>query len=90
MRRLGRGRAVGHAAGRPGRVPGAGPGRYGRARAARHVHAQGPAAGRHGPGRSVRRGQAQHAQQARVPVVFPLQTVHDANEAHVDDQHVRR
>jgi len=69
---------------------GTGPGRHGRASVTRHVHAQRPTAGRHGPGRSVRRGQAQHAQQARVPVFLPLQTVHDANEAHVDDQHVRR
>lgn len=90
VRWLGRGRAVGHAAWRPGRVSGAGPGRHGCASATRHVHAQGPAAGRHGPRRSVRRGQAQHSQQARVPVFLPLQTVHDANEAHVDHQHVRR
>lgn len=90
VRGLGRGRAVGHAAGRPGRVSGAGPGRHGRARSARYVHAQRPAAGRHGPGRSVRRGQAQHAQQTRVPVLLPLQTVHDSHEAHVDNQHVRR
>lgn len=69
---------------------GAGPGRYGRARTARHVHAQGPAIGRHGPGRSVRRGQAQHAQQTRVSVLFPLQAVYDAHEAHVNNQHIRR
>lgn len=90
VRGLGRGRAVGHAAGRPGRVFGAGPGRDRRARVARHVHAQGPAAGGHGPRRSVRRGQTQHAQQTRVAVLLPLQTVHDAHEAHVADQHVRR
>lgn len=61
VRRLGRSRAVGHAAGRPGRVPGPGTGRYRGARVTGDVHAKGPAAGRHGTGRTVRRGQAEHA-----------------------------
>lgn len=90
MRGLGRGRSVGHAAGRPGWVFGAGPGRDRGARVARHVHAQGPAAGGHGPRRSIRRRQTQHAQQTRVAILLPLQTVHDAHEAYVADQHVRR
>lgn len=90
VRWLGRGRAVGHAAGRPGRVPGPGARCHSGARVAGNVHAQGPAAGRDGPGRAVRRGQAEHAQPTRIAVVLPLQTVHGAYEAHVHHQHLRR